>query len=41
MNFSTKAIEAMATILAEEVGRLIKKEEILDLEGFKNGSGSC
>jgi hypothetical protein len=37
MNFSTKAIEAMATILAEEVGRLIEMEEILDLEGLENG----
>jgi hypothetical protein len=37
MNFSTKAIEAMAAILAEEVGRLIEMEEILDLEGLENG----
>lgn len=37
MDFSTTAQEAMSTILAEEMGRLIDGEEIQDIEGLENG----
>jgi hypothetical protein len=36
MDFSTKAIEGMATILAEEMGRLIEVEAIRDGQGLEN-----
>lgn len=37
MNFSTKAQERMAAILAEEVDKLIEAGEIGDVEGLENG----
>ena len=37
MNFSTKALEEISTIVAEEMGRLIEAEEIKDLQGLENG----
>jgi predicted SprT family Zn-dependent metalloprotease len=37
MNFSTKALEEISTIVAEEIGRLIEAEEIKDLQGLENG----
>ena len=36
MDFSTKAIEGMATILAEEMSRLIEVEAIQDGQGLEN-----
>jgi hypothetical protein len=37
MNFSTKALEEISTIVAEETGRLIEAGEIKDLQGLENG----
>jgi hypothetical protein len=37
MNFSTKALEGISTVLAEKIGKLIEDEEIKDLEGLENG----
>jgi hypothetical protein len=37
MNFSTKAQESMATILAEEIGWLIEQGEIQDIQELVNG----
>jgi hypothetical protein len=37
MDFSTKAIEAVSTSLAEEIGMLIEAGEIEDLLGLENG----
>ena len=37
MDFCTKAVEEISTVLAEEIGKLIADEEIRDLQGFENG----
>ena len=37
MDFSTKAVEEISTVLAEEIGKLIADEEIRDLQGPENG----
>jgi len=37
MDFSTKGIEGMSTLVAEEIGQLIEAEEIKDLQGLENG----
>jgi hypothetical protein len=37
MDFSTKAKEAISMVVAEEMSRLIKAEEIQDIEGLENG----
>jgi hypothetical protein len=37
MDFSTKALEEISTVLAEEIGKLIEDDEIKDLRGLENG----
>ena len=37
MDFSTKAVEEISTVLAEEIGKLIEDEEIKDLQELENG----
>jgi predicted SprT family Zn-dependent metalloprotease len=37
MDFSTKALEEISTVMAEEIGKLIEDEEIKDLHGLENG----
>lgn len=37
MDFSTKAMEEISTVLAEEIGKLIEAEEIKDIRDLENG----
>ena len=37
MDFSTKAVEEISMVLAEEIGKLIADEEIRDIQGPENG----
>lgn len=37
MNFSTKTLEEISTIVAEEIDRQIETEEIKDIQGLENG----
>jgi len=37
MDFSTKALAEISTVVAEEIGKLIKDEEIKDLQDLENG----
>ena len=37
MDFSTKEVEEISTVLVEEIGKLIADEEIRDLQGPENG----
>lgn len=37
MDFSTKAMEEVFSVLAEEIGKLIEEQKIKDLQGLENG----
>ena len=37
MDFSTKAMEEISTVLAKEIGKLIEEGKVKDLQGLENG----
>ena len=39
MDFSTKALEEISTLVAEEIGKQIEAGEINNLEDLENGIG--